>query len=238
MSTKTREILELEENLKHLENQLEDINLRKTDFANDVFRIEQDILNLKEERDTSKSQVAELDLELVKCNQEKETIQNDIKEYKRKMLVPEAGGDSSTLKSRIDMNAISITAEQVGKKWLELGVAMQPIITDANYRIVPLSIWKEIIIDSDVDDGVYEAEIFDCENFAMAFSVDAAKNYHLNGAGIALSPSAGHAFTALLVRNDENPDDFRILFLEPQNDYMVTVDKPNYDLNSGFVWFG
>lgn len=238
MSTKTQEILKLEENLKHMEEQLDVLGQDKKTHVDRNFEIEHEINNLYHEQETNQSTIAQKELEIVKCSNEKEIILGDIKEYKRKMLVPEAGGDSSTLKRRIDDTAFSVTAEQVGKKWLELGVAMQPILTDANFRIVPESVWKEIIIDSDVDDIVYESEIFDCENFSMAFSVDAAKNYHLNGVGICVSPSAGHAFSALLARDEEAEDGFRIIFIEPQNDYMVTTDQPNYDLNSGFVWFG
>jgi len=67
---------------------------------------------------------------------------------------------------------------------------------DANYYLLPLDDWKEVLDDVRVGLPDYLKDKFDCENFAIVTSARVALNYLINSCGIAVG--GGHAFNLIL----------------------------------------
>ena len=125
--------------------------------------------------------------------------------------------------------------KDVEKLWHDLGVGMRILLIDRDYIALPVELWYDITVENDVDTEIYVPERFDCDDFAFAFKGEMSRQWEVNGVGIVMSFSAGHAFVALLTV--ERTGGLGIRFMEPQTDGWVDTTEPSYDLDQGLVIF-
>jgi len=92
---------------------------------------------------------------------------------------------------------------------------------DANYYLLPLDDWKEVLDDVRVGLPDYLKDKFDCENFAIVTSARVALNYLINSCGIAVG--GGHAFNLILAYENGKivPHTY-----EPQSTGKIEFDLP------------
>ena len=114
------------------------------------------------------------------------------------------------------------------------GSRLTPTFLDRRYYGVPKGVWKNILQYTGVDAGQYRSERYDCDDFAKAFAAACGRKLGLNGVGIVVDVSAGHAYNVILV-NDGGC--CKAVFVEPQNDRIIFAPRPGYSQTSGFIWF-
>lgn len=104
---------------------------------------------------------------------------------------------------------------------------------DTRYRAVPVHVWQQILAYNGVDKEKYQSEFFDCDNFAQCLIGDVAQRWKINGIGLVMDFSAGHAYNAVLC-DDEGR--LYISVVEPQTDCLFE-DKTPYEARMGVVTF-
>jgi len=113
---------------------------------------------------------------------------------------------------------------------LQVGAA--PVMLDSRYKVLTLDEWERII-QSDVLDSTKEwkKDVFDCDNFAIAFSAHCAEYYEVNSAGIAigtvrdadtLEEVGKHAYNILAVKEN---DELVLYLYEPQTDGLAKASR-------------
>ncbi len=123
----------------------------------------------------------------------------------------------------------------VREAWLDSPMrGMQLITLDRVYYGLPLSVWKLMLAYSSVDSGQYLAERYDCDDFAIAFKAVASRKFAINGVGMVVDTSSGHAYCALLVVEDSQ---LTIKCIEPQNDSLVIIGEPMSRAERGLALF-
>ena len=84
-------------------------------------------------------------------------------------------------------------------------------LSDGYYYLIDWNKWGEIIDLDIIDNMIYKAEKFDCDNFAFLFSSRAASLYNLNSAGVAYGSVfnkdtkryiGGHAFNVIATKDN------------------------------------
>ena len=103
---------------------------------------------------------------------------------------------------------------------------------DATYWGVSLETWQLILAYNGTDKKRYVKDVFDCDNFAILFAGSVADKFGINGAGIVIDYSGGHAYSALLVATETG---LAFATIEPQNDEFVIKMDGMYDAEFGFI---
>ena len=103
---------------------------------------------------------------------------------------------------------------------------------DETYWGVSLETWQLILAYNGTDKKRYVKDTFDCDNFAILFAGSVADKFGINGAGIVIDYSGGHAYSALLVAT---ADGLAFATIEPQNDQFVIKMDGMYDAEFGFI---
>lgn len=106
---------------------------------------------------------------------------------------------------------------------------------DKSYKAVDRLAWDLILAYSQVDKKKYKADTFDCDNFAVSLAGTVTMKWGLNGIGIILDFSGGHAYSALLVQDED--EGLYIAVVEPQTDEFVITGKGMYKAEQGIIVF-
>lgn len=93
------------------------------------------------------------------------------------------------------------------------------------YRLVPVSVWRTILAWSDIDRYDYESSLRDCDDFAKGLWAQCPIRLLVNGIGLVLDWSGGHAYNILPTFKSETPGDLILAFVEPQTDRWVAVGE-------------
>ena len=104
---------------------------------------------------------------------------------------------------------------------------------DNTYWGVSLETWELILAYNGTDKKRYVKDTFDCDNFAILFAGSVADKFSINGAGIVIDYSGGHAYSALLVATEDG--NLAFATIEPQNDAFVIKMDGMYDAEFGFI---
>ena len=104
---------------------------------------------------------------------------------------------------------------------------------DEKYWAVSIETWHLILAYNGTDKKRYVKDFFDCDNFAILFAGSVADKFAINGAGIVIDYSGGHAYSALLVVTEAGTLAFATI--EPQNDEFVIKTEGMYDAEFGFI---
>ena len=110
---------------------------------------------------------------------------------------------------------------------------LQGVPLDSTYWGVSLETWHLILAYNGTDKKRYVKDTFDCDNFAILFAGSVADKFSINGAGIVIDYSGGHAYSALLVVTEDGSLAFATI--EPQNDEFVIKMDGMYDAEFGFI---
>ena len=113
-----------------------------------------------------------------------------------------------------------------------LGVGIIRLPLDVKYRLTNETNFLNIVAWDWVDSVKYESEVFDCENFAIAFKSHVDRYFGLNQVGIVIDYKSGHAYN-LVIYPDGN-----VSVLEPQQDAIyVWAQRPEifYSLTGAIV---
>lgn len=149
----------------------------------------------------------------------------------------------STLKKEVRLNHTIVTPQQIGIAWREAGLhRLRLMFADPDFMALPMGVWKDFVEWSKLDQTKYQVSRFDCENFALSFSSQAARRLNCNGAGIVFDISGRHAYTALLVKEQEPNAKLAVAIFEPQTDRLVSIGESMskseaYKAQEGFTWF-
>ena len=123
----------------------------------------------------------------------------------------------------------AVKNHEVSGRW------MRVVICDVKYRILDRKGWELILNYSGLDTKQYVSDYFDCDNFAICFSAECAKTFHINSAGIILDFSGKHAYSAFPVMQDDGT--IEIAVVEPQNDRYVVNWGGMYNGEFGIAIF-
>ena len=104
---------------------------------------------------------------------------------------------------------------------------------DETYWGVSLETWHLILAYNGTDKKRYVKDTFDCDNFAILFAGSVADKFSINGAGIVIDYSGGHAYSALLVVTEDG--NLAFATIEPQNDAFIIKTEGMYDAEFGFI---
>lgn len=102
---------------------------------------------------------------------------------------------------------------------------------DLKYYLTNQTNFLNIVAWDWVDSKKYQREIFDCENFAIAFKSHVDWQFGLNQVGIVIDYAAGHGYNLAIF------PDGRVMLFEPQNDQLfVWANRAaQYVLKNSFV---
>ena len=114
---------------------------------------------------------------------------------------------------------------------------MQLLCIDQNYYTVTKSTWDQVITAIASNHLTYEVDRFDCDKFAMYFSVMCALDYGINSSGLTLDYTGQHAYNVLLVAPDNTGDDPTFMALEPQTGAYVLTPDAHHVETSGVIIF-
>ena len=89
--------------------------------------------------------------------------------------------------------------------------------------------WLKIIDNDWLNRKGYQADEFDCDDFAIAFKARMSEKYGLNAVALIISYPPGHAYNIIC------PIDCLPIVFEPQTDELVTLGEGIYGIDSGFI---
>lgn len=120
---------------------------------------------------------------------------------------------------------ISATATQHGYldvwKAVRKSASKLPISAlDQKYWAVPTPVWKMILKETKINEYEYQSERADCDDFSKALAGICALRYGVNGIGVVVDISAGHAYNAILCNDDGK---LHVKWVEPQTDEIVDL---------------
>ena len=121
--------------------------------------------------------------------------------------------------------------EAVGRS--NLG-SMNAACLDETYLGVSIDAWEKILAFNGVDSKLYRSERYDCDNFAISLAGTIPMRWDINGCGIVLDWSGGHAYSALIVAGSEGCE---IAVVEPQTDRFVLWPGGMYAAEDGLIMF-
>jgi len=134
----------------------------------------------------------------------------------RQLLVPPFDIEQVEIKSS---NWVNLAFQENIPKWMN-GVWRLPL--DSKYKVPSLDDTCKIIAWDWVDKRKYWANWFDCENFSLAFKVNANMIFKLNHIGIVLDYSGAHGYNLFLT------PDGRVFLYEPQTDEYWDIREHDY----------
>lgn len=109
---------------------------------------------------------------------------------------------------------------------------LQDVLLDETYWAVSLETWQLILAYTGVDRKQYVKDSFDCDNFAVHLTDVSADRFEINGVGIVVDGSGGHAYCSLLVVDDGK---LSVAVVEPQNDQFILKPEGMYAARRGFI---
>ena len=103
---------------------------------------------------------------------------------------------------------------------------------DGKYRLTDKDNFLDIIAWDWIDSRKYVSEVFDCENFAIAFKSHVDEFFGLNQVGIVIDYKAGHSYNLVVF------PDGKVMLIEPQADqlfYWVGEEAQMYIFKESIV---
>lgn len=114
----------------------------------------------------------------------------------------------------------------------ELGAGIIRLPLDSKYRLTNEDNFLNIIAWDWVDVEKYQKEVFDCEQFAIAFKSHVDWYFGLNQVGIVIDYQSGHAYNLVIYPDGD------VSVLEPQQDALYIWEKrpaPFYTMEGAIV---
>ena len=110
---------------------------------------------------------------------------------------------------------------------------LQRVPLDNTYWGVSIETWELILAYTGTDRKKYVKDSFDCDNFAVHLTDVSADKFDINGVGIVVDGSGGHAYCSLLVAGENGK--LSIATVEPQNDTFILKPEGMYKAEFGFI---
>ena len=131
---------------------------------------------------------------------------------------------TQALRARIEADRVDVTPQQVATamRMSDIRGLQAKLLDGKSYTALSMETWMAILEWSDVDRVIYVAEQRDCDNFAIALAGQVALRLGVNGVGIVLDYSGGHAYNCLLVKDTAKGGCY-LRLVEPQSDRMPQV---------------
>ena len=111
--------------------------------------------------------------------------------------------------------------------------SLQEVPVDSAYWGASEEAWHGMLAYTGVDRIRYVSNAFDCDNFAVLFAGVVADKFDINGVGIVVDYSGGHAYCAILIVTENG---LKIGIIEPQNDRFVLKTEGMYAAKFGFIF--
>ena len=124
-------------------------------------------------------------------------------------------------------NITQFGLEYATKKGLTYG--MEIFALDNKYQVTTQKDMKKIIDWDWTDNKKYVAEKYDCDNFAFSFKAMVDKRFGLNGVGLVIDYSGGHAYNIVVFQ------DGSVKIFEPQSDRWPKAGRGQYKFQNGSV---
>ena len=142
---------------------------------------------------------------------------------------------TSAIKKNIKRNAKEHSSNEVREAIQKADIPMEFLQMDNKYWSLPTWIWKNIIEKTKVDRKTYTGDFFDCDDFAVLFRAKCTDTFGVNGVGIVVDYSGGHAYNLILARERGQ---IAIKWLEPQNDVIMDElgESKLYKGTNGFIF--
>ena len=103
---------------------------------------------------------------------------------------------SKSAKSPVSFTEKQISAQELRDKLVALGFTVPLGILDSTYYYTDAEGWAKVLSDLTFKSNLYQAERFDCEDYAMKACVTCWERYGLNAFGLVLgmTPAGYHGF--------------------------------------------
>ena len=137
----------------------------------------------------------------------------------------------STLRRRIEKGKVQVSGNEAARAFANLQTGVQPWMLDTHYWALPIATWDDVLRHMGVGEFTYRSEQSDCDDFAMCLRGRVPLELGINGVGVVLDFSGGHAYSAMLVA--DGADSLRARLLEPQAGYPSTWWIPESKLRKG-----
>ena len=107
------------------------------------------------------------------------------------------------------------------------------VLLDTKYVALSVEAWELFLRYSKVNEIKYVPETQDCDDFAKILTGECHRKLHVNGIGIVIDWSSGHAYNELVAYDDDG--ELLALALEPQGDQWVLNRGRMHAGRCGFV---
>ena len=117
-------------------------------------------------------------------------------------------------------------------KWkqdIDPELKMEILSLDSKYFLCDEKDMKAIIKWDWTDNKKYVKEKYDCDNFAFSFKSMVDKRFGLNGVGLVIDYSGGHAYNIVVFQ------DGSVKIFEPQTDRWPKAGRGQYKFQSGSI---
>lgn len=116
-------------------------------------------------------------------------------------------------------------------------VRSQPVhFTDSVSYVVREETFDVIIRETSVDQIQWHSEMGDCDDIARHFANVCRMKLKINSVGVVFAWSGGHCFNIAIVR-DNDSDNLKYVFLEPQSDRKIEVGEGMYNIENALIVF-
>ena len=109
---------------------------------------------------------------------------------------------------------------------------LQFVPLDTSYVALPAETWELFLQYSGVDRIQYKSDTMDCDDFAQILAGECKRKLRVNGIGLVVDFSGGHAYNALLAYKGS---ELSLLTIEPQNDKIIINQSGMYAAQQGFL---
>ena len=109
---------------------------------------------------------------------------------------------------------------------------LQFVPLDTAYVALPADTWELFLEYSGVDRIKYKSDTMDCDDFAQILCGECKRKLRVNGIGLVVDFSGGHAYNALLAYEGS---ELSLLTIEPQNDKIIINRSGMYAAQHGFL---
>ena len=115
------------------------------------------------------------------------------------------------------------------KKDIDTDNKMEILSLDSKYFLCDETDMKAIIKWDWTDNKKYVKEKYDCDNFAFSFKAMVDKRFGLNGVGLVIDYSGGHAYNIIVFQ------DGSVKIFEPQTDRWPKAGRGQYKFQNGSI---
>lgn len=109
---------------------------------------------------------------------------------------------------------------------------LQLVPLDTSYVALPIETWELFLQYSGVDRIQYKSDTMDCDDFAQILCGECKRKLRVNGIGLVVDFSGGHAYNALLAYQGS---ELSLVTIEPQNDKIIINQSGMYAAEHGFL---